>query len=203
MDVPFDTKHENEKLAEIREREEEDVAKILSEKYNIAYADLALQEIDTEAVRIIPEEKARAAEAVAFAKTAKALSLAIHNPNNPALAKLREELTDRGFTFQDFLVSKKSFDKVLARYADLTFTTESRAGVFSIEPETLAKIAGSSGTKSALKEELDAATALKSLDRVSHILEIIFAGSFALRASDIHFEPGEDKTLLRLRIDGL
>lgn len=203
MDLPFDTKKEDAKLAEIREHEEEDLARILSDKYGIAYADLSLQEIDTEALRVIPEEEARDAEAAAFAKTAKALSLAVHNPNNPSLAKLRDELAARGFTTQDFLVSKKSLDKALARYADLSFTTESKAGVFSIAPETLAKISSKSGTKSALKQELDAITSLKSLDRVSRILETIFAGSFALRASDIHFEPEEDKTLLRLRIDGL
>ncbi|MCX6786209.1 MAG: GspE/PulE family protein, partial [Candidatus Kaiserbacteria bacterium] len=127
----------------------------------------------------------------------------VHNPNNTAFAKLREKLAGRGFTLQEFLVSKKSLEKALARYADLSFTTESKVGVFTIEQEMLAKITGESGTRSALKQELDAATSLKSLDRVSRILEIIFAGSFALRASDIHFEPMEDKTLLRLRIDGL
>ena len=203
MDAPFDTKKENAKLAEVREREEEDVAHILSEKYGIAYADLSLQEIDTEALRIIPEEEAHEAEAAAFAKTAKALSLAVHNPNNPALAKIREELTTRGFTLQEFLVSKKSLDKAFSRYADLSLTTESKAGVFIIPAETLKKISAESGTRGAFKQQLDAATSLKSLDHVSNILEVIFAGSLALRSSDIHFEPMEDKTLLRLRIDGM
>ena len=199
----FDNKKTDTKLSEVREREEEDVAHILSEKYGLQYADLSLQEIDTDALRVIPEEEARLAEAVAFAKIAKVLSFAVHNPSNPALAKIREELASRGFTTQDFLVSKKSLDKALARYADLTFTTESKAGIFSVDAETLTKITNASGTKSALKQELDATTSLKSLDRVSRILEIIFAGSFALRSSDIHFEPNEEKTLLRLRIDGL
>jgi hypothetical protein len=34
MDLPFDTKKEESELAAIREREEEDVARILSEKYD-------------------------------------------------------------------------------------------------------------------------------------------------------------------------
>ncbi|MFH1178182.1 MAG: ATPase, T2SS/T4P/T4SS family [bacterium] len=199
----FDTENTNEKLAEIREREEEDVAHILSEKYGIAYADLSLKEIDTEALRIIPEEEAREAEVAAFEKTAKELSLAVHNPNNPHLAKVREELTVRGFKLKEFLVSKKGLEKAFARYIDLSLTTESKVGVFSITPETLAKITSESGTRSLLKQELDAATSLTTLDRVSRILEVIFAGSFALRSSDIHFEPMENKTLLRLRIDGL
>ncbi|MHB8710308.1 MAG: GspE/PulE family protein [Minisyncoccota bacterium] len=203
MDLPFDTTRGDAKLAEVREREEEDIARILSEKYGMTYADLSLKAIDSEALRIIPKDQAQLAEAAAFLKTAKTLSLAIHNPNNPALAKLTEDLTARGFSLQKFLVSKKSLEKVFARYNDLSFTAESKAGVFTVDSETLKKLSQKSGTRKAFEQELGAATALKSLDRVSHVLEVIFAGAFALRASDIHFEPGKEKTLLRLRIDGI
>jgi len=203
MDEPFDTKHEDEQLAEIREREEEDVVRILSEKYGIAYADLSMKEIDADAIRVIPEEDARSAEAAAFARAAETISLAVHNPNNPKLAKLREELAQRGFTLQEFLVSKKSLERIFARYADLTFTTESKPGVSAISAEMSSKFAKGSGARGVLKEGLDAAIALKSLDRVSRIFETVLAGAFALRSSDIHFEPEEGKTRLRLRVDGV
>ncbi len=203
MDALFDSKHTEEEISSIREREEEDVAQILSQKYGIAYVDLSSQEIDNEALRVIPEEEARAAEAVAFAKNAKTISLAVHNPNNPALLKLKDGLVAREFTLNEFLVSKKSLDKAFARYKDLLFSTESKVGVFTLAPETLKKITDEIKTKSALKQDLDSITALKSLDRISHTLETIFAGAFALRSSDIHFEPSEDKTLLRLRVDGI
>ncbi|MFZ3043949.1 MAG: ATPase, T2SS/T4P/T4SS family [Minisyncoccia bacterium] len=203
MDLPFDTSHEETKLAQVREREEEDVAQILSEKYGIKYADLSLKAIDTDALRVIPEEQARLAEAAAFAKVAKELSLAVHNPNNSALAKLKEKLAEDGFKVQEFLVSKKSLDRALERYADLSYAAESKAGMFTVAPETLAKLTSDTKTRSALTEQFDAAMGLKSLERVTHLFELVLAGAFALRASDIHFEPQEDKTLLRLRIDGL
>ncbi len=203
MDLPFDTEHETTKLAQVREREEEDLAQILAERYDASYVDLSLKEIDNDALRIIPEEQARPAEAAAFAKAAKTLSLAMHNPNNPALAALLEDLASRGFLVHKFLVSKKSLEKVLERYKDLSFATESKAGVFVVTPETLEKIAREGGGRKTLEQELNAATTLKTLDRVSHIFELVLAGAFALRASDIHFEPREETTLLRLRIDGL
>ncbi len=203
MNSHFNTESEDAKLAQIHEREEEDVARILSEKYGISYADLSLMNIDNDALRTIPEASARGAEAAAFAKTAKTLSLAVHNPNNPALAKLKEELAAREFKVKEFLVSQKNLDKVLARYADLSFASESKIGVFVVSPETLAKLTLQSTTREALKKEFDTVTEEHSLDRVSLIMEILFAGAFALRASDIHFEPGEEKALLRLRIDGL
>ena len=169
MDSPFDSKHEDDQLAEIREREEEDVVRILSEKYGIAYADMSLKEIDADALRVIPEAEARAAEAVAFARAAENLSLAIHNPNNPALAKLKEELKERGLVLQEFLVSKKSLERVFVRYADLTFATESKPGVFIIPPALSSTISKGPEARGALKEKLDAAIALKSLERVSRV----------------------------------
>lgn len=74
MDLPFDTEGETRKLGEVREREEEDVAHILSEKYGMTYADLSLKEIDNDALRTIPEAEARAAETAAFARAGEALS---------------------------------------------------------------------------------------------------------------------------------
>jgi len=203
MDLPFDIAREEAKLAGVREREEEDVARILSEKYGMTYVDLSLKEIDNEALRVIPQEEARLAEAAAFVKTARTLSLAIHNPNNPALAKLVEDLIGRGFLLQKFLVSRKSLDKILARYSDLSFAVQSKAGILTVSPATLVRLTQKGATKSALRDELDAAVKLKSLERVSRTFETILAGAFALRASDIHFEPMKEKALLRLRIDGL
>jgi type IV pilus assembly protein PilB len=203
MDLPFDDKRENALLAEVREREEEDVTRILSDKYGMTYADLSLRGIDNEALRVIPEKEARRTEAAAFVKTAETLSLAIHNPNNPALLALIDDLTGRGFVLQKFLVSKKSLDKILARYGDLSFTVKSKAGMLAVSPETLATLAERGATRSAFRDNLDAVVKLKSLERVSHIIETLLAGSFALRSSDIHLEPAEKNVLLRLRIDGL
>ena len=109
MDSPFNTESEDAKLAQMHEREEEDVAHILSNKYGMAYVDLSLKEIDNDALRVIPEEEARAAEAAAFAKTANILSLAVHNPNNPALEKLSNDLTQRGLTLHRISCFKKKF----------------------------------------------------------------------------------------------
>lgn len=203
MDLPFDTSQTDKTLAEAREREEEDVARILSEKYGAEYADLSLIGIDGDALRSIPEAQARSAEAAAFDKAAQKLSLAIHNPNNPELPKLLEDLENRGFQVRKFLVSKKSLEKVFSRYKELSFSTESKAGVFSVIDETLTKFEEKSSTRSALTKELDATLADKSLNHVSRVFEIILAGAFALHASDIHFEPRKDSALMRFRIDGL
>ena len=203
MDLPFDTKKTDVTLADAREREEEDVASILSEKYGIPYIDLSLREIDSDALRIIKEADARKASAAAFANISKVVSLAVHNPNNPALAELLADLKSRGFIVNQFLVSEKSLKKALQRYSELSTSAASKAGVVSVIDETLSKLTGKGPTRTAFVEGLTTAIAEKSINRVSRIFEILLAGAFALRASDIHFEPREDSTLLRFRIDGV
>lgn len=204
MDLPFDVAATDAKLAEVREREEEDLARLLSEKYSIPYIDLSLHEIDVEALRTIPEKSARTAEAAAFARTAKELSVAVHSPHNPVLATLRTELEKDGFHIKEFLVSKKSLEKVFSRYTDLSFTTASKAGVFVVRDEMVTEFAKTGMSRLVLEQKLAATTdEKKSLEYVSYLFEIVLAGAFALRASDIHFEPEEDKTRLRMRVDGL
>ena len=203
MEPLFDSDAENRKLSAVREHEEEDVVRILSEKYGMTYADLSMQQIDSEALRTIPEAEARAAEAVAFARVAKHLSLAVRNPSNAALAKLEADLAERGFTAALFLVSQKSLDRAYERYKELSLATESKAGAFTIPAAMLDELMQGGGSRTALAAALETAAAGSALERVSNVLEMIFAGAFALRASDIHFEPEEQKTRLRMRVDGL
>ncbi len=203
MDLPFDTKATDTKLEEMREREEEDVAHILSEKYDMPYIDLSLTRIDNDALRVIREETAREAEAAAFAKISNSLSLAVHNPNNPSLPKLLEDLKSRGFEVKQFLISEKSLERALDFYKELSLSSESKVGTFSVIDETFSKLTERGATRTALSKELDAVTSDRSLTRTTRLFELILAGAFALRASDLHFEPREDSVLLRFRIDGL
>jgi type IV pilus assembly protein PilB len=201
--LPFDTTKEEAELAAIHEREEEDVARILSEKYGLAYTDLALKAINVDALRIVPAGTARAAQAAAFDMVAKKLSLALTDPHNETLPALRDDLRKRGFELTEYLVSKKSIEKAFARYAELSLAVESKPGVFKVPEEAFAKLSKESASKKALVAELDEAAAEESLERVSRVLEIAFAGALEMRASDIHFEPEGERVRLRLRIDGL
>ena len=166
-DPLFDTDAENRDVDIVRAREEEDVAQLLSSKYGMGYADLSMAQIDADAIRMIPEEAARTAEAAAFARTAKLLSLAVHNPNNESLQKLREDITARGFTLKEFLVSQRSLDRAFGRYADLSPTMVSRAGIINVPLAVVKKLKDAGGTRAALTAELDATVSLNALDRVS------------------------------------
>lgn len=82
-------------LDELRHREEEELASILSQKYGATYVDLSRVTINSDALRIIPEEAARDAEVAAFDLVGKKMSLAERSPANPKVALLKEELAKR------------------------------------------------------------------------------------------------------------
>lgn len=203
MSGKFDTDAENQKLEELREKEEEDLARILSDKYKVSYTDLSIVPINMDALRLIPEKRAEEAEAVAFDRAGKKISLAIHNPQNNALKDLLAELGGRELEVEQFLVSKKSLLKGLARYQDLSYAHVSAAGVFDISSDDLKKLVNDFGSLAALKTHLDETLSTKKTAQVSRVFEDIIAAALSMRASDIHFEPEEHSVRLRLRLDGL
>jgi len=72
-------------------------------------------------------------------------------------------------------------------------------GQISIPPKILAEIQKEVKNIPAFKEKIK--TSL--IGRLTEVLEIILGGAINLGASDIHIEPKEKETKLRIRIDGL
>lgn len=191
------------RLRELRAREEEELAQTLSAKYGIEYIDLTRVTINTEALRLVPEVQARAAEAAAFNVVGKKLSLAVRSPNHPALPAVRAELERNNFITTEFMVSRASLEHAWSRYKDLSFAIESKEGVFDISSAELAE------TMKGFRAAVDVVAAISEVEglkkayRVSRILEVVLAGALALGASDVHIEPEEERVRLRFRLDGV
>ena len=203
MQHGFDTEAEDKKLTEIREREEEDVTRILSEKYGIHYTDLSVVPIDMEALRLITEIDATQSEAIAFEKNGKHLSLALRNPANENLPRVLHDLESQGLLIEQYLISHRSLKKGLEQYKELSYASGSSEGVFAIEPGRFATLTKNLQTVSALRSFLAEGLQGKERAQISYILEGILASAFALQASDIHFEPEEENVRLRFRLDGV
>ena len=201
MPLPFDTEAEDQKLASLRVREEEDLAEVLSSKYGLQYADLSITPVNVDAIRLLSEEEARASESAVFDKNGKHVSLAIRNPQNPHVEDIKKSLADRGYILDIFMVSNKSLDHIYARYIDLSFAHSSDAGVFSIPQHELDALKGKLTTIPAFSEYLDGLA--QKHEATSKLFEEVLVAALAMKASDIHIEPEEHEVHLRLRLDGL
>jgi type IV pilus assembly protein PilB len=199
----FDPTHEKDYLEQVRSHEEEDVAHVIADKYGIPYIDLSLKTIDADALRLISEDEARAAELAIFERSAKEVSIALRNPESPLAKERLEELSREGYTASLYIASRRSLEKAFSQYRELSFATTTKAGISNVSQEMLDTLSARSLTRETLRSALEEAASGKPLDRITRLFETILAGAFILHTSDIHFEPGEHDTLLRLRIDGV
>lgn len=201
--VQFDEEKQDRKLGELLRKEEEDLAQTLSLKYGIEYLDLSRMSINMDALRILPEEEARAGKAAIFDMVNKKLQVAVLAPSNEKTKNIIKELEERGYEPTLFLVSTASLERAWERYSELSFASEVKAGVLDISNDQIKgfvdKVKTIADVRTFITEVLD----MKKSYRISRILEIIIAGGLATEASDVHFEPEEMHARLRFRLDGV
>lgn len=203
MSVQFNEDKQKLKLREIRLAEEEDLAEKLSKKYSLPYIDLSVSPVNIEALRTVNEKTAEEAEVAPFNLLDKKLSLAIVSPNNTKTAEVVEELKRKGYTVSVFMASRHSLEKVWQRYKDLSFSFETKSGALDISSEEILNLTQAVKTILDVKKMIEETLLQKKSYRISRILEIILAGAITLKASDIHFEPEQDKVRMRYRLDGV
>ncbi len=203
MPPQFDEKKQEERLHELHAREEEGLAQMLSGKYGIEYVDLTKQSIDTDALRMFSEEEARAGEVAAFHKQNKVVFVAMHAPERDDSLQLIAKLERLGYKPRHFIASKTSLDRAWERYKDISYATETEAGVLTLSNTTIQEMLDKLKTMADVKVEITQYSGSKDVHRISRVLEIIMAGALSLGASDVHLEPEETAVRMRYRLDGV
>jgi type II secretory ATPase GspE/PulE/Tfp pilus assembly ATPase PilB-like protein len=203
MVIVFDETEEKKRTEFLRKREEEELAQVLSRKYGVDYVDLSLVAVNVDALRIVTEAESRDTETAAFGRVGKRLSLAARAPENPKVKTLVQKLTEQGYEVTIFMCSQESLKRAYARYADLSYAKESKAGVFELSSEEVEEFSGKVKSLADIGALINESLDIKHTYRVTRILEIILAGALSTGASDVHFEPEEVGVRLRYRLDGL
>ncbi len=203
MTTQFNDKKQNERLEELHRREEEGLAEVLAKKYGVDYVDLTSKSIDTDALRLVPEAEARQKEVAAFRKQNKLIWLAMRSPERPDSQQAVESIERLGYSVRRFMVSKISLEHAWDRYHDISYATETEAGVLTLSNETIQEMLSKLKTLSDVKSEITSHAGSKDTHRISRILEIIMAGALSLGASDVHLEPEEIGVRMRYRLDGV
>lgn len=201
--VTFADQEEQKRIEFLRKREEEELAQVLSQKYGVEYVDLSLVSVNSDALRLVSEAEARNAEAAVFGRVGKRISVAVRAPKNPKAEALAQKLQNLGYEVTLFMVSGESLKRAYAHYADLSYATETKAGVFELSNAELEELLQKVSSLSDIGKLINEAITLKHAYRITRILEVILAGALATKASDVHFEPEENKVRLRYRQDGV
>jgi len=200
--MPFFSKKEREreeKIFFLRRQEEERIARMVAESFNLPYINLLGVPIEIDALSLVPEEIAREGLFAPFSKLNKNLQVFCVDPKNELLKKTLKELEDEGFKINLFVGSKTSFEKILKAYQKLPPLQKKIVGKIEIRPERLKRIQEEIQNIKDLQDKLEQGRKLASRD----IIEILLASSLKLNASDIHIVPQDKNVRLRYRIDGI
>lgn len=201
--IQFNEEKQEQRLKELRLKEEEDLAQILATKYGIEYLDLSTVSVNIDALRLVTEKDAREAEMAPFTLVGKRVGIAVRVPDSTKVAEVITKLKTKGFSPTLYLVSKKSLEWVWRRYKDLSFSSKSTTGVLDVANEEIGTIMEKVTSRDDAAKLITDILGQKRSYRVSRILEIVLAGAIALGASDIHLEPEEVDVRLRYRLHGV
>jgi len=193
----------SKKLSDVHHAEEEELLKTLSVKYGHQYLNLYGIVINTDALRLVPEDVSRRTELAVFARSGTKLSVALRNPNNKEALTLIESLKGRHFVVTMFMVSTASLEHAWDRYKDVVATSASEYGVLGIAPEEIARMATSLTTVGDVTRMVASLDSGSDRHNISVILTVLLGGALSLGASDMHIEPEERATRLRYRLDGV
>ena len=158
---------------------------------NIPYINLYGFPVETQALDLMPKERAETLQAAIFFKEGLNIKLGVVEPSEK-IRFLIKNLTDQSYFVETYLISQSSFDHLLEGYSKIVKTTHKsdKIEIKSTDPRFEA---------SSIKE------LAKKLANVSatEMIETIVGAALNVDASDVHVEPENLDIKVRFRIDGV
>lgn len=201
--MAFDEEKQRDKIEKLQQREEEDLTRLLAQKYKTPYLNLSRISIDLDALKLIPEAEARESGIAIIQAIGKKLQVAVKNPTLNSVKESLDKLHRAGYTAQVFLSSMQGLERAWSRYKEIPRESKITSNVVDITKDSIvefrSRIHNSEEFNTNLSGEIEHGTSTKITD----LLDLILAGAYELEVSDIHVEPEEVKVHLRVRLDGI
>ncbi len=201
--ILFDEDKSIKRIEDLNKREEEELAQLLASRSNLPYVTFSVTPVNTDALRLIDEHRAREARMAIYDKVDKNLEIGILSPKTEEMLKVLEELKTRGYHPNLSVVSMQSLNRAWALYKELSFASETKAGSLEVSNEEISMLLQQVKTVGDIKTKINELLGQSKGFKISKIFEIVLAGALATGASDIHIEPEEAYVRLRYRLDGV
>ena len=198
---PQDKKKElEETLKRIKEESDEKSAQQLANQLSLPYSDLRQTAIMVDALKLIPEDKARSGKIAAIQINAGQVALIVLDPRAPEAKQIIDDL-NRIYKLKVFVVSPKTLEEAWSFYRLVPKKVVPITGKIEIEREYFEGLLKTLVNVQSAKQEIESFDFKKFA--IAKLVQIILAGALANRASDIHTEPKENSATIRYRIDGV
>lgn len=185
----------NTAVDDINRQFEEKAAIEKARAMGLPYVYISQTPINFDLLKFVDAEAAKAGLAIPFFKTGKKIRLAVADPNNELTKKVIESLHDKGLEVSMHLASTAGLQEALKVY-DKHPQHDEKELVNKIDESKL----------KSYEKEIEALSDVKTkLAEVSseEALNLIDVSAIKTGASDIHYEPEKDVTVVRFRIDGV
>lgn len=200
--IPNDDPVLKKQLADLWKQSEERLTQKAAAKQQAKYLDLTKAPIQIEALKLIPEERARKIQAIIIEHKGQLAAIAARDPKTSEVAQLIKELNMRGIPkVVSYEVSEESFEYGIGFYK---YIPKESAGINERVDVSPQKVQELQKELTSLAKVNAALVKLFSQEiATGEILNVVLAGALTNRASDVHFETGQGRVArLRYRIDG-
>lgn len=180
---------EEEALAKIGIAPEE-IVKAKGELYSIPFINLEETGVAPEVLQSIPRSVAERFSLIPFASSEKELSVAFANPFDLEAVEFAEAKS--GKKVKVYIALPEQISKAIDERYSQSLTTEVSAALKETAPEEDVKTVDVEKMGEVIRRE-----------PIAKIVTTVLEFAIRYRASDVHIEPGEEKTRIRYRIDGI
>lgn len=201
--VQFKEEKQLVRVRQMKQRQEEEFVKMLAKKHGVGYVDLSTLPINTDALKLIPEDRARQFSMAAFNLSERKVAIAVVSPLIPQVSDEVARLRAKKYEPAVYMTSKKSLEKAWSRYGDISYAVKTEQGVIDISSADIEDVLKGVTSIETAKTLLTQALASKEAYRISKVIELVLYAGYALGASDVHVEPEEEHVNLRFRLDGI
>ncbi|MEM9588649.1 MAG: ATPase, T2SS/T4P/T4SS family, partial [Planctomycetota bacterium] len=164
----------------------------LAEQFRVPYADIDTTTINTQVVRLVPEDFARSASAAAVDVADGKLTLAMIAPDDIETIAEVELMT--GYQIQPCVTLAKDIETLISRAYDDRAVARQTIVDLKITELKQAIAAGEDEPTAVVDDQHDAP--------VVRLVQAILSGAATAGASDVHLEPHKPEMRVRYRVDG-
>lgn len=159
---------------------DENLGRFVSDMLGLKFIRLSSVSIDDQTLRIVPELVSRKQRIISFREDKTGLHLAMSNPTDTELVGFISKKLGTNVTA--YYATDKDIDTALLRYQK-----DAKQSFADVLAEIKAPV---------VKGKQDETSIIR-------IVDMIISYAYQNKASDVHIEPLEDKSLIRYRIDGI
>lgn len=183
------------KMQQISDHEKEQQTANAAASFGLEYIDLAGFPVSSEALRAIPQETAEKEKIICFYLSGEQIRLGVVAPSEETKEIAAQIATSHDANVVTYLISEKSFQKVIKLYATLPVVKAVSKDIEITEAE-MNKYSVSINNLDSLKD------AFKNVN-ITDILTLMVSTAIKLNSSDMHVEAEEKGIAVRYRIDGI